>query len=189
MGALEAMDAPVSVKDLLDGNGKFKLLTDLPKRVRSRLLRVKTDAEGRIYSFAFKPHPMTLPTPIAQCKLPAAKRSIAAAMRDVARVAFFDPGKLFDDKGRLKPMADLDDDTAAVVESFEVIEKFEGTGKARRLSGLTKKITLRDKNAALDMAMTYLGLYDEDNKQLGQAIAQAKKPAARGPYTRRPSRP
>ena len=75
------MDAPVSVKDLFDGNGKFKLLIDLPKRVRSRLLRAKTDGDGRIYSFAFKPHPK-------------------ATMREVARVAFFDPGKLFDDKGR-----------------------------------------------------------------------------------------
>lgn len=183
------MNVTVSVKDLLDGNGKFKLLTDLPKRVRSRLLRVETDAEGRIYSFAFKPHSMTLPTPAAQRKSPAAKRFFVAAMRDVARVAFFDPGKLFDDKGRLKSLADLDDDTAAGVESFEVMEKFEGTGKARRLVGLTKKITFRDKNAALDIAMSHFGLYAEDSKQLEQAIARVKKPSARGPYARRPSRP
>ena len=164
------MDAPVSVKDLLDASGKFKLLADLPKRVRSRLLRVKTDGDGRIYSFVLKP-----------------RRS--ASMKEIARVAFFDPGKLFDDKGRLRPMADLDDDTAAGVESFEVIEEFQGTGEARRLIGLTKKITFRDKNAALDIAMRYLGLYEEDNKQLEQAVARVKKSAGRGPYTRRQSRP
>ncbi len=183
------MGAPVSVKDLLDESGKFKLLEDLPKRVRSTLLRVKTDGDGRIYSFAFKPNSMTLRAPATRCNASAFKRSIEATMREVAQVAFSDPRKLFDDKGRMKPMADLDDDIAAAVESFEVVEEFEGTGEARGLIGLRKKITLRDKNAALELAMMYLGMYDEDNKQMGKAITRAKKPTGRGPYTRRPSRP
>ena len=51
------MSRPVSANDLIE-NGRFRLLKDLPKRVRAKLLRVKTDADGRICVFMFKPRPM-----------------------------------------------------------------------------------------------------------------------------------
>jgi hypothetical protein len=62
------MSHPVSVTDLLDENGRYKLLKNLPKRVRARLLRVKADGDGRIYSFAFKPLPMMERAPAKRWK-------------------------------------------------------------------------------------------------------------------------
>ncbi len=73
--------APVSAMDLFDDSGKFKLLTNLPKRVRSRLLRVKTDDDGRICGFEFKPRPMMGRAPVKRRK----KRITKAMERELLR--------------------------------------------------------------------------------------------------------
>ena len=42
------------------------------------------------------------------------------ALREIARIALFDPGGIVDDKGRLKSLHELDDETAAGVATFEI---------------------------------------------------------------------
>lgn len=87
-------------------------------------------------------------------------------LREVARLAYFDPRKLLDNTGRPKPLHELDDDTAAVIAGMEVVDKFDAPdpGGERTLSTVVK-YKLADKNAALDKAMRHLGLFSEDNKQ------------------------
>lgn len=92
-------------------------------------------------------------------------------LREVARVAFFDPRKLFNSDGSPKEITELDDDTAAAVAGLEVIEQFEGTGKDRVFTGYLKKYKIADKNSALDKAMKHLGQYERDNEQRN-AIAE-----------------
>jgi phage terminase small subunit len=74
--------------------------------------------------------------------------SVERTLREIARVAYFDPRRLFDAEGRLKAVTELDDDTAAALSSLEV-EEGDVT---------TRKVKFFDKNAALEKAIKHLGL-------------------------------
>lgn len=80
-------------------------------------------------------------------------------LMEFARIAFFDIRRLYDADGRLKGMAELDDDTAAALASVESIGL------------LTQKVKAHTKHPALDALAKHLGLFKEDNKQKGDAIA------------------
>lgn len=97
--------------------------------------------------------------------------NLERTLREIARLAFFDPRKLFLPSGEPLSIQDLDEDTAASIAGLEVLEEFEGQGKDRKFIGYTKKFKLADKRASLDMLMKHLGGYKEDNKQSGEAAA------------------
>lgn len=84
---------------------------------------------------------------------------------EAARLALFDPRKLFNDDGSPKGIHELDDDTAAAVAGIEVLEQFEGSGKERVFVGYLKKYRIADKNAALEKLFRHHGLYERDNSQ------------------------
>lgn len=100
-------------------------------------------------------------------------------LKEVARVAYSDSRKLYREDGSLKAPHEWDDDTAASVASVESDELFVGSGEERQMIGHTRKAKLFDKNAALEKAMKYHGLYKEDNKQLGEAVARVFKVPAK----------
>lgn len=84
-----------------------------------------------------------------------------SVIKSLAQAVHFDPRKLYREDGSLKPIVELDDDTAAALSGFEVSEdKAEGM-----VVGYTKKVKWLDKNTAREQAMKHLGLYLEDNKQ------------------------
>jgi phage terminase small subunit len=91
--------------------------------------------------------------------------TVDRVLKEVERVSFFDPRKLYRADGNIKRPDEWDDDTAAAIGGIEVNEEFTGRGEDRELSGYTKKIKIWDKNAALEKAMKHLGLFKEDNKQ------------------------
>lgn len=96
--------------------------------------------------------------------------SVERTLKEVARLAYADPRKLYDESGNLIPVHLLDDDTAATVASIEVVEmaggaKIGGDAGIEHVAMHTKKIKSWDKNAALEKAMKYHGLYEADNKQ------------------------
>jgi len=98
----------------------------------------------------------------------AINRMVLSAERtrlEIARIAYFDPRRMFDKDGRPLALTELDDDTAAAVAGLEVTEEYEGQGEDRRLVGHVKKWKLADKNAALDKAAKIIGLYEKDNEQ------------------------
>lgn len=99
--------------------------------------------------------------------------SLERTLREIARLAYFDPRKMFDTKGNPKSIHELDDDTAAVIAGLDVLEEWEGSGEDRVLIGHVKKWKLADKKGALDMLMKHLGGYKADNKQTGEATAEA----------------
>ena len=84
---------------------------------------------------------------------------------EVARLALFDPRKLFDNTGQPIPIQSLDDDTAAALAGLDVHEEYLGSGKDRVFVGYTKKYKIADKNSALEKAAKFLGLFEKDNKQ------------------------
>ncbi len=89
-------------------------------------------------------------------------------LREIARLAYSDIRKMYNEDGSLKKVTDLDDDTAASISSVEV-DTIEAGGVA---IGTTKKIKTYDKRGALDMAMKFHGLYGRDNEQKPVIIEQ-----------------
>lgn len=81
-------------------------------------------------------------------------------LQEYARLAFFDPRKLFRADGSPKPIEALDDDTAAALTSIDVREEYEGSGEERVFVGYTKKYRLANKMGALNSLAKHMGLFD-----------------------------
>ena len=103
-------------------------------------------------------------------RLAAMELTQARVQREIARIAFFDPRKMFHADGRPKDVTELDDDTAACIVGLDVLEEWEGQGDDRVLVGHVKKYKIANKNAALDQASKILGLYEKDNDQKSNPI-------------------
>lgn len=84
-------------------------------------------------------------------------------IKELARISFFNPKNLFDGN-RIKAITELDDDTAAAIASIKIKDAKD-----------TREIEYRmnDKNSALDKLAKHLGLYELDNKQQNQGLADA----------------
>lgn len=91
-------------------------------------------------------------------------------LQEVARIGFSDVRKLFSESGQLKPIHELDDDTAAVVASIEVSDRAipGGEGDTERVT----KIKAWDKGSALGQLGKHLGLFN-DKLVLGEDLAEA----------------
>jgi phage terminase small subunit len=93
-----------------------------------------------------------------------------ATLRETDRLIRSDLRTLIGPNCTVKDPSEWDDEMAAAVASFEVVEEFSGTGEDRKLTGYVKKIKLWDKNAAIDKGMRHLGLYEKDNAQHGESL-------------------
>ncbi len=88
-------------------------------------------------------------------------------LQELARLALFDPRKLFNADGSCKPLHELDDDTAMAVAGFEVVELFEGAGDQKKSIGLLKKFKLADKGANLERLGRYHKLFTDKIEHAG----------------------
>ena len=125
----------------------------------------KKTAEQQGYQLLQKP---SVQAAIAARQKEREQRTAVTADRvllEAARLALFDPRKLFNDDGSPKGINELDDDTAAAVAGIEVVEQFEGSGKDRVFVGRLKKYRIADKNSALEKLFRHHGLYERDNEQ------------------------
>lgn len=86
-------------------------------------------------------------------------------MKEMARLAFHDPGQLFDDDGNLIPIKDLPEDARRAISSLDVDELWDGRGEDRRQVGSTKKVRLWDKVSALEKLARIAGMFEKDNRQ------------------------
>jgi phage terminase small subunit len=87
--------------------------------------------------------------------------STERVLQELERAIFADPRKLYDEKGRLKPIHSLDEDTAAPIASFDTDE----IGPQRPAIRRTTKVGFVDKFMAIDRAMKHLGLFERDSRQ------------------------
>lgn len=86
-------------------------------------------------------------------------------LRELARIVYADPRKCFDASGNMLPVGQWPDEVAAMIAS---VESDEIKGEGGVVIGITRKIKLWDKNAAIEKAMKHLGQYERDNAQKNQ---------------------
>ncbi len=106
-------------------------------------------------------------------------------LQELARLAFLDPRKLFTPEGELRPITELDEDTARAIAAFDHEKLFEhfGKGQAKHV-GNTVKVKLADKIRALQLLGQYHKLFTEKvevtaSEDLAALIAEGRKRAAR----------
>jgi phage terminase small subunit len=87
-------------------------------------------------------------------------------VQEIAKLAFFDPRKLFHDDGSMKLISEIDDHSAAALAGFDVCELFDGTGDQKHAYGLLKKVKLADKSRNLEMLGRYFKLFTGDKDDL-----------------------
>lgn len=105
-------------------------------------------------------------------QLERADLNAARVLEEIRRVAFFDVGALFDERGNLLPLHELNAEARTVIASFEVILKnaTAGDGKIDRVL----KVKFWDKVKALDLLARHFALLtdvvrvDDDAQRLKQ---------------------
>lgn len=86
--------------------------------------------------------------------------TIERTVREISRLAYSDVRKLYREDGTLKAMHELDDDAAASIAGVESEEEHE-KGEDGEPGTVTtiRKVKRWDKNKALDMCMSLLGMH------------------------------
>ena len=82
-------------------------------------------------------------------------------IEELAKIAFADIRKAYDKNGNLRPIQDLDDDTAGAIIGVESFEEYDGRGDDREYIGDTKKIKMADKIRAAELLGKHLGMFRE----------------------------
>jgi phage terminase small subunit len=100
-------------------------------------------------------------------------------IREIARLAFADPRKFFNDDGTAKSISQLDDDTAAALAGVEIFEEFAGKSDDRSLTGYTKKFKIADKRASLELLGRHLKLFTDKLEVAGDAMLAERLAAGR----------
>lgn len=96
------------------------------------------------------------------------KITLDQVVREAARLALFDPRKMFKADGTPRAIQDLDDDTAACIAGLDVMNIGSGDEISQVL-----KYKLAPKGQAIDTLMKHLGGYEKDNGQKVGTLAEA----------------
>ena len=82
-------------------------------------------------------------------------------LKEYARIAFFDPRKLFDENDNLKKITDLDDETAAAIAGIDISAAY-GKNKEEAIIEIVKKLKLVDKKGSLDSLAKIKGMFKDE---------------------------
>ena len=88
-------------------------------------------------------------------------------LKEFAKLAFFDPRKLFDEKGYPKDITELDDNTAAALAGLDVTQEVDPDSGT---TSYTKRYKLASKQAALDSLGRHLGMF-LDRSEVNASVA------------------
>lgn len=101
-------------------------------------------------------------------------------LQEIAKLAFYDPRNFFDDDGRIKPISELDDNTAMALGGIETLHKIIGDDKDGM--AVVTKIKLVDKGQNLERLGRHLKLFTDKVEHTGtltleQIVAGANEPS------------
>ena len=82
-------------------------------------------------------------------------------LRAITNIGHFDPRKLFDEKGNMKEIHELDADTARNIGGFEFVTLYDGSGDQKHAFGQLRKIKLRDSLKALELEGRHQKLFTD----------------------------
>lgn len=90
-------------------------------------------------------------------------------LQELARLGFSDGRRLFDDKGKLRPVKEWSDEDAACISSIEVTRRIVEPARNGKPAVIDEvhKIKLWDKNAALAKVGQHLGMFVDRQQMLG----------------------
>lgn len=83
-----------------------------------------------------------------------------AVLQEIAKLAFSDPGELFDARGRLRPIKDLPDHVRRSISSVEVVTSRAPGGEPEDVEH-TAKIRFWDKRGSLELLGKHLKLFTD----------------------------
>jgi len=97
-----------------------------------------------------------------------AKLEITAdrVLQEIAKLAFFDPRKLFNADGRCKPITELDDDTATAIAGMKTVHKV--TGEDNDGMVVFTDFRLADKGQNLERLGKHLKLFTDKTEHSGR---------------------
>lgn len=84
---------------------------------------------------------------------------VSTLLRELQLIATADIKDMFDEHGSLKPIDDWPPGLSKCVEAIQVDEIWEGTGKDREQTGLTKRIKFNSKLKAIELLGKYLKMF------------------------------
>lgn len=87
-------------------------------------------------------------------------------LQEIAKLAFHDPRNFFDDDGRLKPISELDDNTAACIAGIETLHRVIGEDKDG--CAVITKIKIADKGQNLERLGKHLKLFTDKLEHTGE---------------------
>lgn len=90
-------------------------------------------------------------------------------LQEYARLAFFDVRKIHTTDGAMKPIHEIDDDSAAAIAGIKVYEEKTGFEDVE-ITGTIREVKLADKRAALDSLCKVLGYNEPDKMKLSGEI-------------------
>lgn len=96
--------------------------------------------------------------------------TVERTMKELERISFFDPAKLYDENGNLKNIPDMDEDVRRAIAGIDVMEEYEGTGKDRKFIGYTKKIRFWNKVEANKELCKIQGMYAPQRHEVAGEI-------------------
>ena len=83
---------------------------------------------------------------------------------EYAKLAFLQPKKFYGEDGELLPIPELEDDVAAALTSFDVVQTVVDGKEVSQ----TKKIKFADKKGALDSCARHLGMFNDKLELSGE---------------------
>lgn len=89
-------------------------------------------------------------------------------LKERARLAFVDPRRFFRADGTPIPITELDEDAAACIAGYEIIDKYDPRTESTHT---ITKLKFVDKTASLNALDRHLGLYELDNKQQSESLS------------------
>jgi hypothetical protein len=93
--------------------------------------------------------------------------AIARILKEIRLLSFTDHRQLYDKDKRMKHPTEWSKELGAVVESYEVVEYFEGVGREKEQVGWLKKVKLYDKQKALELYGKYLKMFGDRLEHTG----------------------